>query len=384
MLGLRQRRIPQGSCRCREQRRHSMNINERVLKNDERVALRLRDLYRTYGYHQYKMSKFEEYDLYARNKDFLVSDNVITFTDTNGKLMALKPDVTLSIVKNTKDEEGLHKVYYDENVYRISGSSRAYREIMQTGLECIGDIDDYAVTEVLMLAAESLARISDDFVLDISQLDVVSAVIDEMGVSEETRAALLQAVGEKNLHGIRALCENAETLCRLVTLQGAPQRVIGELRELLVGSGALAIVERFAHIVEALRVVGYGDKIRIDFSVIDDMNYYNGIVFKGFVNGVPAGVLSGGQYDKLMNKMGKRSGAIGFAVYLDLLERLYESDRTYDVDVLLLYEQSVALEQLLAAAKSIEEGGESVMVCKSDAGTLRYKRLVKLTAGGNA
>ena len=161
-----------------------MNINERVLKNDERVALRLRDLYRTYGYHQYKMSKFEEYDLYARNKDFLVSDNVITFTDTNGKLMALKPDVTLSIVKNTKDEEGLHQVYYDENVYRISGSSRAYREIMQTGLECIGDIDDYAVTEVLMLAAESLARISDDFVLDISQLDVVSAVIDEMGVSE--------------------------------------------------------------------------------------------------------------------------------------------------------------------------------------------------------
>ena len=361
-----------------------MNINERVLKNDERVALRLRDLYRTYGYHQYKMSKFEEYDLYARNKDFLVSDNVITFTDTNGKLMALKPDVTLSIVKNTKDEEGLHKVYYDENVYRISGSSRAYREIMQTGLECIGDIDDYAVTEVLMLAAESLARISDDFVLDISQLDVVSAVIDEMGVSEETRAALLQAVGEKNLHGIRALCENAETLCRLVTLQGAPQRVIGELRELLVGSGALAIVERFAHIVEALRVAGYGDKIRIDFSVIDDMNYYNGIVFKGFVNGVPAGVLSGGQYDKLMNKMGKRSGAIGFAVYLDLLERLYESDRAYDVDVLLLYEQSVALEQLLAAAKSIEQGGESVMVCKSDAGTLRYKRLVKLTAGGNA
>ena len=171
-----------------------MNINENILKNDERVALRLRDLYRSYGFAQYKMSKFEEYDLYARNKDFLVSDNVITFTDTNGKLMALKPDVTLSIVKNTKDEAGLHKVYYDENVYRISGSSRAYREIMQTGLECIGDIDDYAITEVLMLAAESLSRISDDYVLDISELDVVSAVIEQMGVSEEKRAALIAAV----------------------------------------------------------------------------------------------------------------------------------------------------------------------------------------------
>ena len=72
--------------------------DERVIKNDERAIFALRSLYRRYGYAQYKMSRFEEYDLYVRNKDFLVSDSVITFTDTNGKLMALKPDVTLSIV----------------------------------------------------------------------------------------------------------------------------------------------------------------------------------------------------------------------------------------------------------------------------------------------
>ena len=72
--------------------------------NQERQAmLDLRRLYGKFGYTQYKMSKFEEYDLYVRNKSFLVSDSVITFTDTNGKLMALKPDVTLSSVKNSKD-----------------------------------------------------------------------------------------------------------------------------------------------------------------------------------------------------------------------------------------------------------------------------------------
>ena len=68
----------------------------------EKVMFGLRSLYRSYGYTQYKMSKFEEYDLYAKNKDFLISDGVITFTDTNGKLMALKPDVTLSIIKNKR------------------------------------------------------------------------------------------------------------------------------------------------------------------------------------------------------------------------------------------------------------------------------------------
>ena len=78
----------------------------------ERIALSLRDLYGRYGYRQYKMSKFEEYDLYARNKDFLISDSVITFTDTDGKLMALKPDVTLSIVNNSMDCPGIRKLYY--------------------------------------------------------------------------------------------------------------------------------------------------------------------------------------------------------------------------------------------------------------------------------
>ena len=360
-----------------------MNVNENVLKNDERVALRLRDLYRAYGYGQYKMSKFEEYDLYARNKDFLVSDNVITFTDTNGKLMALKPDVTLSIVKNTKDGEGLRKVYYDENVYRISGSSRAYREIMQTGLECLGEIDDYAVTEVLMLAAESLARISEDYVLDVSELDIVSAVIDSFGVDNAVRAALLEAVGEKNLHTVTSVAngagvpeEKTELLRRLITLQGGAEQTIATLRQLLADSAAAPAVERLARIMTALDTAGYGKKVRIDFSVVDDMNYYNGIVFKGFVNGVPAGVLSGGQYDRLMKKMGKSSGAIGFAVYLDLLERLYENTTPYDVDVLVIYNAAVPAAELLATAKQLTAAGESVLLRTAAPEGIRYKRLI--------
>lgn len=78
-------------------------IDEKLLKSEERAIFNLRSLYRKYGYAPFKMSKFEEYDLYVRNKDFLVSDRVITFNDTNGKLMALKPDVTLSIIKNSDD-----------------------------------------------------------------------------------------------------------------------------------------------------------------------------------------------------------------------------------------------------------------------------------------
>ena len=76
------------------------------LKTEEKVVFELREIYGKFGYLPYKMNKFEEYDLYVRNKDFLVSDNIITFTDADGKLMALKPDVTLSIVKKGDDDNG--------------------------------------------------------------------------------------------------------------------------------------------------------------------------------------------------------------------------------------------------------------------------------------
>ena len=138
-----------------------MNFDKNVLENSERVAYGLGQLYHRYGYIRYKISKFEEYDLYVQNKSFLISDNVLTFTDTDGKLMALKPDVTLSIVKNSLDaDHSIQKVYYNENVYRTSQGAGEFKEIMQTGLECIGDIDTYSVGEVIMLAAKSLESIS--------------------------------------------------------------------------------------------------------------------------------------------------------------------------------------------------------------------------------
>ena len=85
-------------------------MTNRSLLPNEAITFALRSLYDRYGYSRYKMNKFEEYDLYARNKDFLICESVITFTDLDGKLMALKPDVTLSIVKNTKDAPGIRKL----------------------------------------------------------------------------------------------------------------------------------------------------------------------------------------------------------------------------------------------------------------------------------
>ena len=336
----------------------------------ERIAFRLRTLYRKYGYTQYKMSKFEEYDLYARNKDFLLSENVITFTDLSGKLMALKPDVTLSIVKNSRDDaQGLQKLYYHENVYRVSKNSQGFREIQQVGLETLGNIDDYCILEVLQLAAQSLAEISDDSILEISHLGLMSSLTQDL--SSDQKAEIFRCVGSKNLHELDAVCkaagvqeETAQLIKALASIGGAPEMVLPKVRALLGDNKPLRLLEQVSAIL--------GDKIRIDFSQVDDIHYYNGIVFKGFIRGVPNAVLSGGQYDKLMRKMKRESSAIGFAVYMDLLERLEQELPEYDVDTVLLYsDESIA--EVSAAAKALMDAGQSVAVYRQIPEGLRYR-----------
>ena len=176
-----------------------MELDFNILRSGEQTIFRLRSLYERYGYRRFKMSKFEEYDLYVRNKDFLVSDRMITFTDARGVLMALKPDVTLSIIKNTRDnEKGPRKVYYNETVYRTGKSNETFQEIVQTGLECIGDLDLYHIYEVIALAVESLAEISPDYVLDVSHMGLVSGFIEAAGVPLSDYAEIMSAVREKN------------------------------------------------------------------------------------------------------------------------------------------------------------------------------------------
>ena len=344
-----------------------MKLSDTVLKYEERVVFALRDLYGAYGYAPFRMSRFEEYDLYVRNKAFLVSDSVITFTDTDGKLMALKPDVTLSIVKNCRPAPGsVEKLYYDENVFRVSQGTHAFREIRQVGLECIGTPDVTATAEVVRLAAESLAVIDPAYVLDVSHLGVVDAVISPLGIGDAARAEVLECLGSKNPHGILGALaaegigeEQAAPLLALITEAGEPSAVLPRLSSVLAGNTAAeAALAELSAILAAL-----GDaacRIRIDFSVIHDMQYYNGTVFRGFVPGVASGILSGGQYDRLLRGLGQAEGAVGFAVYLDLLDSRREPPSALDSDVFLLYDEKDPPAAVAAAADALRREGARV------------------------
>ncbi len=362
-------------------------IDTRILKSEEKAALSLRSLYSRFGYERYKMSKFEEYDLYARNKDFLVSDGIITFTDIGGKLLALKPDVTLSIIKNTRTGASVQRLYYDEKVYRISKDSRSFKEISQTGLECIGDISITDVCQVLFLAQKSLETINKEYILEISHAGLINALFEFFSADEETEEKLLTLIRDKNRDGIRALAESkmisdviSEAVASLINSYKSIDLLSEALAPFSNNEKVREALDELKEIYSCLSELSSKDRLIIDFSIVSDVRYYSGIVFKGYIKNVPSSVLSGGQYDKLMKKMGKKGGAVGFAVYLDMLARTEETAEEFDCDVLLLVSENVSPVEAIKKAQQLSENNIRVITAGS-CDSIRYKEIVRLGFG---
>lgn len=343
-----------------------------------RTEDRLGELYRKYGYVPYKMSRFEEYGLYLRNKDFLQSDRVITFSGSDGRLLAMKPDVTLSIVKNAPEGPGkIRKVYYRENVYRLDRDSGNFREILQTGLECVGDLGFYEIAEVTYLAAKSLEALGGRTILSLSHVGLVRAVLTECGLSEAGQKQALDCLRQKREQELRRLCREEggreEKLLALIRV-----RELSELEPLMDTPAQHDACQELKQIVGLLGCRGCADRVRLDLSLGNDMKYYSGLVFKGYVEGVPTGVLSGGQYDRLLSHMGKDARAIGFAVYLDQLQRWDAGVSRFDVDTLLLYGEGEDPAAILAAAQQLDG---TVLAAGKPPADRTWRRLARLERG---
>jgi len=304
-----------------------MDFDLSILKGTELLALKLRWLYEKAGYAKYHMSRFEEYGLYQANRRFLASEQLISFTDLDGRLLALKPDVTLSIAKNARiPEAGCARYYYSENVYRPSLESHTFREISQMGLECIGSLSREECAGVLALALETLKMSGGDCVLELSHMACVGALLNSCCISDGAKAELLGCIRDKNSHELRKSAANAglsseqtENLCALMGLSGRWQ-------EVLQRAEALPCAELMAEALRELRelcsALDGEENICIDLSLVNDIDYYNGLVFRGYISGLPRAVLRGGRYDPLVQQFAPGAQAVGFALYMDELERL--------------------------------------------------------------
>ena len=361
----------------------------RGLRREEQIVLELRDLYERYGFRKYRMGKFEEYDVYMENKNFLRNPNIITFRDLDGRLLALKPDVTLSIAKNTHaTAQSSERVYYQENVYWLEKQSGC-REIGQLGLEYIGRLDAMSSCEVLILAQKTLDAIGERHMMQLSHIGFWVSLLDGLGIGEALRQALLECVHGKRLHELRELLEGAsvppaaaELVVKAAGLNGDLRETLSEARRVAISGGMTEALDELEAVYGLLEQAGCADGLKLDFSLVNDSDYYDGLIFQGFVEGVPRALLNGGYYGRLLRKFGRELDAIGFAVYLNELDLLFRGQRPTDVDALILYDGSTDFNSLMNAANTLRAAGTRVRLERSKPDNIRCGAVYRFSADG--
>ncbi len=360
-----------------------------ILRREEQITLYLRSLYERCGYRKYRMGKFEEYDLYLENKNFLKSPNVITFHDLDGRVLALKPDVTLSIAKHTHaTQQSREKFYYLENVYRLDKPSGGYREISQLGLECIGALGVVALYEVLALAQKTLAAISKSHRMQLSHMGFLVALLDGLGIAPSVRAELLDCIRGKNKHELKKRAAEvgitpaaAAMLLTAADLCGEFEATIRRARDIAITQSMTDALDQLEKVHELLVSADQADDLILDFSLVSDIDYYDGIVFQGYVEGIPRALLTGGCYGNLLKKFGRDLNAIGFAVYLNELNLLFRDRTKVDVDMLILYSDDSDASALIRLADELMEQGKRIRLEKSIPADLRYASVYRFENG---
>ena len=219
------------------------------------------------------------------------------------------------------------------------------------GIEYIGGETGYSEAEVVALALETLAAISGEYMLSIGSMSFVSSFMTALGFNDEQRYAVLKMLKHKNTHELYAYAlecgideKSAALLRRLPALSGDFAEVLAQARELAVCPEMSSAVDELEALYGVLGGNADVGRMKLDFSALNDIDYYNGIVFKGYISGAPGAVLAGGRYDGLMQKFGSPLPALGFALYLGELERALAAVSEYDVDALLVYGDTDASE----------------------------------------
>ena len=156
--------------------------------------------------------------------------------------------------------------------------------------------------------------------------------------------------------------ENTNRLACIAQLSGEFGKVLSQVQSLCICPQMTQAADQLKRLELALREQGCSCPVQLDLSLLGETDYYNGIVFGGYISGLPDKVLSGGQYDQLLARMGKRGGAIGFALYLSDLELLFEPV-PQSCDTLVRYTEQADLSALCSYVRRENAAGRRVYAC---------------------
>lgn len=284
------------------------------------VEAALREEFRRWGYREVVTPTLEFLETFVRGAGPGVQDRLLKVVDSDGALLALRPEMTVPIARLAATRL-LHegpaplRVSYVAPVFRGQETGRGrLREFTQAGIEVLGDAGPDADAEVIALAVECLRRAGvEEPALQIGDLGFLTDALS--AIPEEEQDEVRMRLYRKEFAGIEDAVSDpalARFLRALPELHG-PDAVVRAVPLARTERGAAAL-GRLSGILERLADYGVADRVTIDLSVIRDFTYYTGVVFEAYGPGSGYPLLGGGRYDGLLARFGANCPATGFAI----------------------------------------------------------------------
>lgn len=295
----------------------------------QKIVQNINNTFKSFAYREAFTPTIEYYDVFSSIKSTVLKGEMFKLIDKSGDILVLRPDVTIPIARmvanNSKTQLKNFKVFYNHQVFRTDDENR--REITQTGVEFFGNSKPDADAEVISIAAKSLLKLDIDFRIEIGHANYYKGLLEEVNIdNKDTHELLKQLIENKNFVELEALANELDIDDKVKKVIIEMPNLYGNFTDVLEQAQALCLNDKMCESLKDLREVceiiedfGHGEYISVDLGLINHLDYYSGVIFKGYMASHGEMILSGGRYDDLTENYGKTIPATGFAINIDEL-----------------------------------------------------------------
>ena len=340
---------------------------------------RLKKVFHMYGYHDIQTPTFEYFDVFRKEIGTIPSRELYKFFDKEGNTLVLRPDFTPSIARAAatlfqEEQLPIRLCYTGSTFVNHSSYQGRLRETTQMGAELLGDDSVEADAEMLALVIESMLTIGlKEFQLTVSNVDFLQSLIEDADLDEDARERVRELITNRNFYGVEEYLES-------IQVKRSSKEAFGKMNELLGGvdilekakniapnSKGVMALRRLEKIYEILKLYGVEKFVTFDLSMSGTYGYYTGIIFRGYTYGTGDAIVKGGRYDHLVEKFGKKSASIGFAIVIDELMKALIRQKIRIVytrkNTIVLYDEG-RLREAIALAKDFRRKAKNTELVK--------------------
>lgn len=343
----------------------------REYEEKQNMLKQISGIFKSFGYREVATPTIEYYEVFSSIKNSIIKNEIFKLIDKSGELLALRPDATIPIARivanNYKSSKKNYKLFYNTQVFKMSNEKK--REVTQTGVEYFGNINPEADAEVISIAIKTLIESGTEFHIEIGNAGYYKGLLEEVQLSEVLENKLKELVESKNFAEINRFVESLDIseehrsiLAKIPDLYGDFMQTLKEAEKYCLNDNMKNAIEDLEEIYAILSDYGYENHISLDLGLVNDLDYYTGVVFKGYVKGYGELVLSGGRYDTLTKYYGQYIPATGFGLNVDdLINAIAKQEDTEDgnynyIDYKINYKKSVR-KSAIELANSLRDKG---------------------------